>query len=136
MNPNLKKSYSIFGLFLIGFLTGVLFSNHDYYGYYINSWMLDYPSPSMKSNDSLHRWAGSVIEKAWPDDKGGYYDMCFKRSLRARSNGELINPDGTVKIKLDGTGDHGTDFETNVDFEIYPPDVVNACAIILQGAEW
>jgi hypothetical protein len=64
--------------------------------------------PQMMNNDSLHHWATNTALHAFPDDKSGAYDVCW-----SPENKEIYQENDPQWF-----------------------DVQNACAIILEGAEW
>lgn len=70
------------------------------------------------SNESLHRWAGRVVARAYPDQKLGVYDRCFKLA------GGFYNTEAN-RYELPRTHIEG-----------HSVDLQNACALILNGAEW
>ena len=64
--------------------------------------------PVIMNNERLHQWASDIVIAAYPNSKAGTYDEC-------------------VNNKADYV-DGGTDIKLN--------DLQNACAIIVEGAEW
>lgn len=93
------------------------------------------------SNDAIHEWACDVTYKysvKHPDKvdpKFGCYDTCYALSFKVETTGVAISPDGSKynwqgdKIIPQGLGDEYWDGGEGY-------EIANACAIVLNGAEW
>lgn len=73
------------------------------------------PTNTPYGNDKLHQWALDVVYEAWPEDKSGGYDLCYSRA----------------DIET-----HSFIPNDNIGFTDNEGMVQNACAIILNGAEY
>ncbi len=79
------------------------------------------------SNDSIHNWACNKVIIPYDDaqvakghaPEGGCYNICF-----TLAGGTYDAKTGIFTMKQD-----------NIDSS-YPDDLINACAITLNGAEW
>ncbi len=82
---------------------------------------LPFGTPSdLNNNNTLHEWACEVVFKSAPKDLSGCYDICF-----ALAGGTYDSKAGTYHMP-----------RSNIDPDKFKQNLVNACAIVLEGAEW
>lgn len=84
-------------------------------------------------NSKLMAWARGVIEREFPNDDGGYYDICDKHAMHVKTADHRMYDNG----KVSGGWDLESDMipvALSVSYED-KPELVNACALILNGAE-
>lgn len=93
------------------------------------------------SNDPLHSWACNAVyeysdttKDRGIDNKLGCYDFCLELSNYIIPKDNIVHDDA----KIDGTYKLGNDdrYPTDLDISKYPAHLVNACAIVMHGAEW
>lgn len=94
------------------------------------------------SNDAIHEWAQDVVISAWPKSKNGIYDDCLIASQMVKTDHkiyddqEVTDQQATPSDQYADTAHKYGMMPIGLDPKKFSQDLVNACAIILNGAEW
>ena len=95
------------------------------------------------SNDNLHAWACDIVIESDPSKGGGCYDICNDLAVKAKIEGNTFyEPDMSQRLVYWGVNKRQAHYETTEKIQPqfltneHPEDLINACAIVLIGAEW
>ena len=86
--------------------------------------------------NNLHEWAITVVKaQGTKHNKLGPYDFCYEHSFKVKTiDNCFYGMEGDPNDKF--CHRENNEQAIGLDFEVYPQDLVDACAIILNGYEY